>query len=780
MKIRNIFLFLFLVISIVGISAQSRTNIIPKPVSVIEHQGFFEIKDQMASINMSKEAAAKPAEDFLIERIVTSTGFTVNIRETDDFDTENFILFKNTNDSQLGEEGYTLLVEPGKIVITANAAPGFLYAAQTLIQLLPPEVYLFLPEKKVEWKIPCVEITDYPRYQYRGMHLDVSRHFFPAEFVKKYIDILASYKFNRFHWHLTDDNGWRIEIEKYPLLQEISAWRVDREHQPWTEWSLIKEGEKATYGGYYSKEEVREIIQYAKDRCITIIPEIEMPAHSVEVLAAYPELSCTGGPFNVLPGSYWPNVDILCAGNESTFTFLENVLTEVLELFPSEYIHIGGDEADKTRWEACPKCQKRIKDEGLKDEKELQSYFIKRIEKFVKSKGKKIIGWDEILEGGLPPDATVMSWRGMQGGIDAATQGYDVIMTPVSHCYFDYYQADPEFQPKAIGGFTSLKKVYLFEPTPSELTEQQAKHILGAQANLWSEFIPTGSHAEYMVLPRMIALSEVNWSRKDSRDWIDFRTRLEEHFKKLSARGINYSTGSYKVNVKTTFENESKSMKVELDTEQVNPEIHYTLDGSLPEVGSPVYKEPIILTGTTKVKAGIFVDGKLKEKYSTVDFIAHSGLGGKVNCEIQYNPEYPAKGANNLIDGLRGSDRFNDGFWQGYAYNDLSCTIAFDESTEVESLSAGFFQNYDSWIFLPEFVEYFVSEDGLEYQLVGKVENDIDVNTKGALIKDFSIKFESIDCKSIKIHAKNRGTCPQGHPAEVEASWIFSDELIVE
>ncbi|MCK5794424.1 MAG: family 20 glycosylhydrolase, partial [Anaerolineales bacterium] len=344
-----------------------------------------------------------------------------------------------------------------------------------------------------------------------------------------------------FHWHLTDDNGWRLEIKHYPKLTEVCAWRVDREHQDWRKWSPVEAGEESTYGGFYTQEEVREIVAYAADRQITVIPEIEMPGHSSEIFAAYPELSCAGDYLPVRPGSYWPNEDIFCAGNDSVFTFLEHVIDEVVELFPAEYIHIGGDEAAKTHWKTCPKCQARIKAEALADEHELQSWFIRKMEKYIHSKGKRIIGWDEILEGGLAPDATVMSWRGEAGGIAAAKAGHHVIMTPLSHVYFDHYQGDPETEPQAIGGYTPLKKVYAYEPIPVELEQNEHQYVLGAQANLWTEFVKTTRHAEYMVLPRMTALSEVLWSTPQSKNWINFHSRLNTLLPRFEALGWNYS-----------------------------------------------------------------------------------------------------------------------------------------------------------------------------------------------------------------------------------------------
>ncbi|MFP4471610.1 MAG: beta-N-acetylhexosaminidase, partial [Bacteroidales bacterium] len=515
-------MFTLVFISLAIFSCQNKevifrpVSIIPEPVSVEERGGSYEIvPGSKVLVHSGDEDAAKIARMFA-DRIYRTAGFKPEMNDIQDRRNDHGIIFEIVAAADsLGQEGYSLQVKNRKIELTAYRPAGLFRGLQTLYQLMPAAVFGDEMADGTEWKIPRVNIHDKPRYAWRGMHLDVSRHFFAKEFIKRYIDLIALHKMNIFHWHLTDDNGWRIEIDQYPKLTEIAAWRVDREHQPWNERTPPEPGEEATYGGYYTKEDIREIVAYAADRYITVVPEIEMPGHTSEVLAAYPELSCTGGPFYVQPGGYWPNVDIFCAGNEQTFEFLENILDEVIELFPGEYIHIGGDEATKTRWEACHKCQQRIRQEGLANEYELQSWFIKRMEKYLNSKGKRLIGWDEILEGGLAPEATVMSWRGFDGGIEAARQGHDVVMSPVSHCYFDYYQGNPDFEPVAIGGFTTLKKVYSFDPTPPVLNAEEAKHILGGQGNVWTEYIPSPEHAEYMSTPRMTALAEVLWSPKE-------------------------------------------------------------------------------------------------------------------------------------------------------------------------------------------------------------------------------------------------------------------------
>jgi len=423
-------------------------------------------------------------------------------------------------------ESYTLVTRKSGIIIQGYSPRGVFYGIQTLLQLLPPEVFGESGLAKLKGlKIPQVEIQDEPRFGWRGMHLDVGRHIYSVEFIKKYIDLIALHKMNVFHWHLTEDQGWRIEIKKYPKLTGIGSVR--------------KNADGTIYGGFYTQEQIREVVAYATSRFVDVMPEIEMPGHSVAALAAYPELSCTGGPFEVR--SVWGvSEDVYCAGKEMTYEFVQDVLTEVIGLFPFKYLHIGGDECPKTRWEKCSDCQARMKSEELKGEMELQSYFIRRVEKFLMANNRSLVGWDEILEGGLAPEATVMSWRGVTGGIEAARQGHDVIMSPNSHCYFDYYQGEAKIEPKAIGGFLPLEKVYSYEPIPDELSSEQAIHILGAQGNVWTEYIPTEKQVEYMALPRMSALAEVVWSPKAIRDYEKFTHRMIRQYQRFDALKYNY------------------------------------------------------------------------------------------------------------------------------------------------------------------------------------------------------------------------------------------------
>ncbi len=509
-------------------------------------------------------------------------------------------------DETLPAEHYALEVGQTGATLRASSLPGFIYGIQTLKQLLPAAVYSGEAAPSDKWEIPCVSIEDAPRFGYRGLHLDVARHFFDTKQVEKVIDMMVVHKLNTLHWHLTEDQGWRIEIKRYPKLTEFGSKRKGTMIEK--QWGSC---DNVPYGGYYTQDEIREVVAYAAARGITVVPEIDLPGHMLAALACYPELGCTGGPYEVETG-WGVFEDVLCPGKEKTFEFLENVLTEVMELFPSEYIHIGGDECPKTRWEKCPACQARIKALGLKDddrhsaEHYLQSYVTARIEKFLNEHGRRIIGWDEILEGELAPNATVMSWRGTEGGIYAAKMGHDAIMTPTTYCYLDYCQAsDPENEPLNIGGYVPVEKLYSYEPVPDSLVNDYGKYIIGVQANLWTEYIPTNEQLEYMLLPRVAALSEVQWCDRGTREWTRFAQALPHMLQIYDHMGLNYATTVFGVTGLTEKNAETGAEEIVLSTIDQTP-IHYTLDGSEPTAESPVYTDPIALDREYTVKAAVF------------------------------------------------------------------------------------------------------------------------------------------------------------------------------
>jgi len=494
--------------------------IIPKPKQIEINDENFTLNEKTVII-VSNDT--KKIGEFLADELRQSTGLPLPIENN--ASNSNYISLTMEQNKSLGDEGYELISTTEGIKITAEKPAGLFYGCQSLRQLLPPENYNKKFVANVKWEITGVSITDKPRFAWRGLMLDSGRYFWDVDFVKKFIDMMALHKMNKFHWHLTEDQGWRIEIKKYPKLTEIGAWR--------------KKDNGETYGGSYSQKQIREIVEYASERFITVIPEIEMPGHSVAAIAAYPELSCSGTQVDV-PTTWGIKENVYCAGNEKTFKFLENVILEVMDLFPSKYFHIGGDECPKENWKKCPKCQQRIKNENLKNEDELQSYFIKRMEKFINENGKQIIGWDEILEGGLAPNATVMSWRGIEGGIAAAKQGHNVIMSPITHCYFDYSQTENDIVPIGGGAIITTEKVYEFEPIPNELSTEEEKYVLGAQGNVWTEYISTVERAEEMTFPRACALAEKLWSPKNCADFADFKKRLDENLKRLEILDVDY------------------------------------------------------------------------------------------------------------------------------------------------------------------------------------------------------------------------------------------------
>lgn len=754
---------------------ESELALIPQPQKMVLGESSFRFKKGTRLVVESVEQ--KLVADYFADIFEKATGWKLEILVGGN-EGSNQVYFKTQ--PMLNPEAYTLEILKNRIVIKAAHAAGFFYAVQTLRQLLPAEIESTPNTKNMEWLVPVVSISDSPAFKWRGFMLDVSRHFFTKEEIMRMIDNLAIHKINTLHLHLVDDQGWRIEIKKYPKLTETGAWRVNREDKHWNSRPKQQEGETATYGGFYTQNDIKEMVAYAKSRFVTIIPEIEMPAHVTAALAAYPRYSCTGGPFTVLPGGVWPITDIYCAGKDSTFLFLEDVLTEVAGLFPSKYIHIGGDEATKTEWEKCPDCKKRLKAEKLKNEHELQSYFIKRIEKFLHSKGKVLLGWDEILEGGLPAEATVMSWRSFEGGIEAANQGHDVVMTPTSDCYIDYYQGPADQEPPAFGGYLPLSKVYAFNPVPEELPAEAAKHILGGQANLWTEFVPNLKHAEYMTFPRIGAMAEALWSPKEVRSWESFSQRIQLFMKRYEQMGINYSKSAYKVAVKAQFDQETKQLAVTLKSELEGVDIHYTTDDSEPGGWSAVYKKPILLSKSTILKAAPMVNGNFAEKTISQSFNINKATAKPVIYKTLFSDYYKGSGEYTLVNAIRGSTDHHDGEWQGWAGTDMEIVINLQQTTEISSISVGALQNAGSYIFFPVKMEFFISTDGLKFEKVGEMPNDVDPLSGDKQLKDFSVSFNPTTVGYVKIISKNLGKCPKGHAGEGKDAWMFIDEVVVD
>jgi len=611
---------------------------------------------------------------------------------------------------------------------------------------------------------------DEPQLQWRGMMLDVSRHFFPKDSVKKVIDILAMHKMNKLHWHLVDGIGWRIEIDAYPELTKKGAWRkVKKNKKPWEDYEATYENEEGeVYGGYYTKEDIREIVAYAADRYIDIIPEIEMPGHSEAALQCYPEFICDG----------LDESGVYCAGNDGTFEFLSTIIDEVVELFPNEYLHIGGDEVGKEAWLQCEKCKKRMVEENLHDGEELQSYFVKRMEAFVHSKNRRLIGWDEILEGGLPERATVMSWRGFNGGIEAANAGHDVIMSPGSPCYFDHSQGRSEFEPPSWGGYNNLLKVYDFDPVPEDISVDKRHHILGGQANLWTEQIKTMQHLEYMMLPRISALSEALWTNPANKNKENFIDKIDFHLDRFDELDYHYAGSSLSPDYKVDYDQSDGTFHLSLFNELERHEIRYTLDGSKPDRNSTLYTEPISYSAPIQLIAQCYRHGTsigfpLEKMFST-------GFGDqcKVYYNNPYNETYSAGGDKALFDNKFAIARGDDPNWQGVPQEDFDITIDLGGQREFSYIAINFFQHISATsVMLPTNVSISISKNGKDYQTVLDqfIETD---ETRDPFIKKIETEFKNQEVGYIKIRAKNRGTLPEWHIRAGDA-WIFVDEISV-
>ncbi|MDT0553232.1 family 20 glycosylhydrolase [Urechidicola vernalis] len=744
-------------------------TIIPKPVKTELGQGNYIIDKN--TVIVTTEGVNKNTITPFTNQFKIVAGTALKQVTSDNKPSSNYI--ELLIDISLEKEAYKLQVTKNGVSISASDHNGFVYAIQSLRQLLPTE-FESTSMQNTSWILPEVTIEDAPRFAYRGLMLDVSRHFFDKDYVLKTIDRLAYHKMNVLHLHLVDDQGWRIEIKKYPKLTEVGGFRVDQEDAAWSARDVNKPSDQVTFGGFYTQEEIKEIVSYATSKGIDVIPEIEMPAHVMSAVAAYPELSCFETPIGVPSGGVWPITEIYCAGKESTFDFLENVLTEVMDLFPSKYIHIGGDEATKTNWATCPHCKKRMNTEGLHDVEELQSYFIKRMEKFIKKNGRKLVGWDEIIEGGLAPDATVMSWRGVKGGLEAAKQGHDVIMTPGTHCYFDHYQGPQNEEPVAWGGYTTLSKVYQFNPIVDSMTKEEAAHVLGGQANLWSEYVPSNEHSEYMIFPRLAAMSEALWSPTESRDWDDFSIRIESLFERYKHQGINYAESAYLVTENTEINIENKTVQLFLKNEFPVSDIRYNLTNEPLDNSAIKYTEPIQLTKTTNIKASLYKNDKPigREFNKTIKF--HEAVGKKVTYTEEPNKRYQGVGNFNMVNSLRGTKNFHDGQWQAWLNKDMEIVIDLGTKIDMNKVTVGSMESQGPGIYYPIAVEISISNDGKSFKKVGETKRDF-VKSGDVTLKDFVVEFTKTNSQFVQIKAINYSNiAPNG------GIFLFVDEILIE
>lgn len=732
--------------------------IIPVPISQEVTPGFFRLSN---ATYLNYDDRFEIAASFLESYLSQGSRIRLSSRKSKN----NFIKFVY-DETITNPEGYTLEVTARGIYIKASDDRGAFYAVQTLRQLL--DEHFENPNLITTYaNIQAIKITDAPRFAYRGMHLDVSRHMFPVSFIKKYIDNLAMLKMNSFHWHLTDDQGWRIEIKAFPELQNIAAFR---------EQTLIghfndepKEYDCIPYGGYYSQEEVKEIVSYAAARHVTVIPEIEMPGHATAAIAAYPELGCTDKPVSV--ATTWGVFDDIFCPNEETFTFLEKVLDEVAALFPGEYIHLGGDEVPKKQWKESPTAQQFIKDNNLKNEEGLQNYFMNRMACYANNLGKQVIGWDEIYNENLQPNVTIMNWRGDETAVRAAKRGYNVIMSPTSYAYFDYYQHDGEDEPLAIGGMLPLEKVYAFKPVPKQLNEQDSKNIIGVQANLWTEYIQTPAQAEYMLFPRMLAMSEVAWSQDSLINYNNFVGRVTQMNQRLKEAGVNYANHIYTIH--GSMQRSKDGLSFKLKNNAPDKEIRYTTNGSVPTMESAMYKKGVPVTKSMTLQALVFKDSLPAGEVYSKKIEIHKAVAATVKLSVGPNEAYNANGIgpNALINGISGSDkRYGDSEWLGFWGSDVFIELDLQKKQNLKTINMRFFNAQGQWIYAPKILQVFYDNES-SFQTVA-------VPSDNSLIISVSIPVKR-NARYIKIKVFNYGKIPAGNQGAGNAAWTFIDEIKV-
>ena len=771
------FLFFLTAVACVacGRNDLSDITVVPFPNEVEVLAGDFDAAG--ASFHYSSEMdepSVKVVKAFAAQlSLVTAQESVVNEGVAED----GFLFVCN---EQLPEEAYALSVDRKCAKVEASSLRGFNYAIQTIRQMLPVEIYSKGPAS-ADWSIPCVRINDAPRFGYRGLHLDESRHFFGMEEVKRYLDIMEVHKLNTLHWHLTDDQGWRIEIKKYPELTSIGSKRSGTcVKKDFSSTDGIPYGE----GMWYTQDQIREIIAYAAAKGIDIIPEIDLPGHMLAALTAYPELGCTGGPYHVW--TRWGiSDDVLCAGNEKVYTFLENVLAEVAELFPSEFVHVGGDECPKVRWEKCPKCQAKIRQlgytdkDGQKAEHFLQSYVIARMEKFLNSKGKKVIGWDEILEGEVAPNATIMSWRGEAGGLRAVRMGHDAIMTPNTYFYIDYYQSmDIKNEPFGIGGYLPVERCYSYEPYPEGMTDEEKSHILGVQANMWTEYVATPEHLEYMVLPRLAALAEVQWCDADRKDWERFEDSADELCKIYETMGYNFATHILQVRGEVIADAENGCVKVVLSAQGDTP-IRYTLDGTVPDAKSMLYKDTLVIDRTCTLSA-VAMRNDVKPKYFVKSFNFNKANGRQLVSSSEPHKSYVYSFPENLFDGIRAAEVYKSGEWAGWRTRPFEVVIDMEESKPYASVTVGTLKAQASNIVGPAYVSVMTSEDGVNFIEVAREDYQMENTAQDDCAVDYTVTFPETSARYLKVSAGVVNKLPDWHFNAGKSGNLFVDEVIVE
>lgn len=754
-------------------TAKTGINVIPYPNSVEVRCGSFNAAGAEFCCDMEMDEASKAIVNAFAEQLSLTSGMLSPVAEGIAKEGFSFVV-----DRDMQAEAYNLTVSRKGVCVEAAGLNGFNYAIQTLKQMLPIEIFGKEPAADKDWTLQCVKIEDAPRFGYRGLHLDVSRHFYNVDAVKRYLDIMEMHKLNTFHWHLTDDQGWRVEIKKYPELTSIGS--VRKGTCVGKNWELL---DGNPYGGYYTQEEIRDVVAYAAAKGITVIPEIDLPGHMLAALTAFPELGCTGGPYE-LWCRWGVSDDVLCVGKEETFGFIEGVLEEIIDLFPSKYIHIGGDECPKVRWEKCTTCQAKIKELGIKDDENhsaehyLQSYTISRVEKFLNERGRSIIGWDEILEGGLAPNATVMSWRGSEGGLEAARQGHDAIMVPNSHFYFDYYQStDIQDEPLGIGGYVPVSLVYEYEPYTEGMSEEDKSHILGIQANIWTEYIKTEDHLQYMQLPRMTALSEVQWCLPENKNWERFTRSVPHATSAYDIMGYNYARHIFDIIPSLTSNPEAKAVIVTLATVDDAP-IFYTLDGSEPTMESVPYTEPLNITESCTLKARVFRAGEVSKTYTKV-FDIHKAIGAASTMHTAPHKKYVGGAPASFTDGLRGEMSFTGAAWSGFFATPLDLTIEMDGQTRYSSVTASALIEKGSHILNPTGLKVAVSEDGENFTEVASATYKVEGMGDPDGLKTYTVEFPETSAKYVHVVVNCVEYLPEWLGGAPHKGFIFIDEILV-